>query len=46
MNGENIPEITCRWSEESSREIIRDPAKGCCASAEQVLTSVLNGYFR
>jgi hypothetical protein len=52
MKGENIPEVTCRWSEneESSRESIRSPAKGRCASVEQggdqVVTSVLDGYFR
>jgi len=52
MNGENIPEVTCRWSgkEESSRESIQSPAKGRCASVEQVgdrvVTSVLDGYFR
>jgi hypothetical protein len=52
MNGENIPDVTCRWSEkkESSRESIWSPAKDRCASVEQVgdqvVTFVFDGYFR
>jgi hypothetical protein len=52
MNGENIPEVACRWSEkkESSLESICSPAEGRCASVEQVgnkaVTSVFDGYFR
>lgn len=51
MNGENIPEVACMWSEkESSIEIIWSLAKGRCANVEQVrnkaVTSVFDGYFR
>lgn len=52
MNDENIPEVACRWSEkeDSSIEDIWSPAKGFCASVEQVgdkaMTFVFDGYFR
>jgi hypothetical protein len=50
MNGENIPEVACRWSEKDSGiESTRSPAKGRCASVEQAgnkaVTSVFDGYF-